>query len=610
MKQCPVKEQMGGINVNLGSVKTSIGKAAGAIGRLGRRAGRFAKKHKLLTAVLVLFLIAIVAFGVMRVRRNRKPQMEMNTVVETATIEKMDLSNSISVTGTIASAESKTGTTSLNNLTVTAVYVEVGDEVQEGDIICTFDASDIEEALATAKNNYRVNQQLDALNDYTTQYTDTIADAEDALQDARDTRDAYKSAYQNAVSAEESAKSTASSKASAAEAAKKEYESAKTALQEAAQAYENSDQGSKIVVNDIDAYIKNLSENSEEGSAYNTLKTELNAYNTAKSKYESAQSASEAAQSAYEKAKTATSQAESAYEQAQEERERAQDTYESTVEQAEDTYEKAKLNDQLITDDNEKNQIEEYEEQLSDCTVYAAMSGTITALNVEEGETFNGGSIYEIQDMSYFIVEASVDEYDIVDIAKGMTAYVKTDATGDEELEAEVTYVAPTGTSGMTMGSASGTASYQIQITISDPQTRLRAGMTAQASIALEESKDALAVPYDCVQTNPDGQSVIYVDDNGERKEIQVETGIETSYYTEVISDELEEGMTVYLSTQMINSSKTEQSDQDQEDGALDSLLNMGGGSAPSGGGGNMGGGGGGAPSGGGGNMGGGPGGF
>jgi hypothetical protein len=229
---------------------------------------------------------------------------------------------------------------------------------------------------------------------------------------------------------------------------------------------------------------------------------------------------------------------------------------------------------------------------------------------VEEGETFNGGSIYEIQDMSYFIVEASVDEYDIVDIAKGMTAYVKTDATGDEELEAEVTYVAPTGTSGMTMGSASGTASYQIQITISDPQTRLRAGMTAQASIALEESKDALAVPYDCVQTNPDGQSVIYVDDNGERKEIQVETGIETSYYTEVISDELEEGMTVYLSTQMINSSKTEQSDQDQEDGALDSLLNMGGGSAPSGGGGNMGGGGGGAPSGGGGNMGGGPGGF
>jgi RND family efflux transporter MFP subunit len=610
MKQCPVKEQMGGTNVNLGSVKTSIGKVAGAIGRLGRRAGRFAKKHKLLTAVLVLFLIAIVAFGVMRVRRNRKPQMEMNTVVETATIEKMDLSNSISVTGTIASAESKTGTTSLNNLTVTAVYVEVGDEVQEGDIICTFDASDIEEALATAKNNYRVNQQLDALNDYTTQYTDTIADAEDALQDARDTRDAYKSAYQNAVSAEESAKSTASSKASAAEAAKKEYESAKTALQEAAQAYENSDQGSKIVVNDIDAYIKNLSENSEEGSAYNTLKTELNAYNTAKSKYESAQSASEAAQSAYEKAKTATSQAESAYEQAQEERERAQDTYESTVEQAEDTYEKAKLNDQLITDDNEKNQIEEYEEQLSDCTVYAAMSGTITALNVEEGETFNGGSIYEIQDMSYFIVEASVDEYDIVDIAKGMTAYVKTDATGDEELEAEVTYVAPTGTSGMTMGSASGTASYQIQITISDPQTRLRAGMTAQASIALEESKDALAVPYDCVQTNPDGQSVIYVDDNGERKEIQVETGIETSYYTEVISDELEEGMTVYLSTQMINSSKTEQSDQDQEDGALDSLLNMGGGSAPSGGGGNMGGGGGGAPSGGGGNMGGGPGGF
>ena len=80
-------------------------------------------------------------------------------------------------------------------------------------------------------------------------------------------------------------------------------------------------------------------------------------------------------------------------------------------------------------------------------------------------------------------------------------------------------------------------------------------GMTASVSIALEERRDTLAVPYDCVQTNASGDSVIYVDDNGQRKEVVVETGIETDYYIEVSSDEISEGMTVYLSTPLLESS-------------------------------------------------------
>lgn len=238
-----------------------------------------------------------------------------------------------------------------------------------------------------------------------------------------------------------------------------------------------------------------------------------------------------------------------------------------------------------MTEDDTRNQVEDYEEQLADCTVYASMSGTITALNVEEDNVFAGGTIYEIQDVHNFIVDASVDEYDIVNLEEGQTAYVKTDSLGDEELEGEVTYVAPTGTTGQTMGSSSGTASYEIQITLKESQDKQRAGMTASVSIALEESKDALAVPYDCVQTNADGDSVIYVEDQGEKKEIKVTTGIETDYYTEVISDELSEGMTVYLSTPLQQS--TGQSGSESENSQNGLSFDFGGGA----GGGNMGGG-------------------
>ena len=182
-------------------LKRKAGKAAGRI-------GRFAKKHKILTILIVLILIAAIAASVILRGLGRRPQFEETITVETAAIERMDLSNSIGVTGTLATAEGRTGTTTLENIKVTEVYVEVGDEVQEGDIICTFDSSDIESALADAENNYAVNQQLDALENYETEYADTIEEAEDSLQDARDTRDAYKNVYENAAAEEEDALNT------------------------------------------------------------------------------------------------------------------------------------------------------------------------------------------------------------------------------------------------------------------------------------------------------------------------------------------------------------------------------------------------------------------
>lgn len=555
-----------------------------AVGRgikgAGRRIGRFAKKHKILTVLIVLILIAaIVALAVWQ-SRSRRPQMQQTMTVETDTVERMDLTNSIGVTGTLATAEGKSGTMTLENIEVTAVYVEVGDEVQEGDIICTFDSSDIESALADAQNNYAVNQQIDALDNYETQYTETVEEAEESLQDARDTRDAYRNAYEDAVEAEEAALSALNEVQSQydTEALKSAYDNAAAALTDAleeAMAAESSDtgadsstgseeqgesgnsassEGSQII--DLEGYLNSLTTIPESCS------DEKEAYDSAKSAYETAEKAISDAQTAYEQAQANSSSAYSAYEQAQSQKESVQ-------------------------------------EQLEDCTVYASMTGTITALNVEEGGVFTGGTIYEIQDVHNFIVEATVDEYDVVDIEEGQTAYIVTDSLGDEELEGEVTYVSPVGTSGQTMGSASGTASYEIQITINEPQDKLRSGMTASVSIALEESRDTLAVPYDCVQTNEAGESVIYVDDNGERKEVVVETGIETDYYIEVSSDEISEGMTVYLSTPLVQSGTgagTEGGTEEEGTGLFEAGGDMGG-RMPSGGGGGMGG----APSGGGG---------
>ena len=167
--------------------------------------------------------------------------------------------------------------------------------------------------------------------------------------------------------------------------------------------------------------------------------------------------------------------------------------------------------------------------------------------HVEEGDTYDGSTMFTVQDMSQFVVDATVDEYDIADIQKDMEAVVKTDATGDEELTGTVTYVAQTpestDSSQRSTGSSS-SANYKIQITLSDTNDRLRVGMTAKTSIVLTSAKDALTLPYDCVETDADGSYYVTLEDG---TKLTVEKGVESDYYVQVISDEISEGTKVQI---------------------------------------------------------------
>lgn len=262
----------------------------------GRKIGGFVKKHKLLTILLILVLIAAIVAGVIWRGKSKKPQMQAMTI-ETARIEKMDLTNSVSVTGTLATANGKTASTTLKDIKVTKVYVEVGDEVQEGDIICTFDSSDIEDALADAKNNYAVNRQLDALDNYETQYQDTVSDAEDSLQDAKDTRDAYKNAYANAQEAEQEALDKLNSVKAQydTDSLKNAYDQAASALKSAIEAVDST-----VTITDLESYLSSVN-----GSLPESCSSAYSAYQNAKAAYGEAQKAVSEAQSAYEQTQAA-----------------------------------------------------------------------------------------------------------------------------------------------------------------------------------------------------------------------------------------------------------------------------------------------------------------
>lgn len=113
-------------------------------------------------------------------------------------------------------------------------------------------------------------------------------------------------------------------------------------------------------------------------------------------------------------------------------------------------------------------------------------------------------------------------------------------------------------TTGTGMSStASSSGGYEIKIDVKTEDERLRMGLTAKCSIILEEVRDVYAVPYDAIQENSEGSTVVCVSEKTEKgyssKEILVEKGMESDYYVEISGDELRDGLQILIPTDEVS---------------------------------------------------------
>lgn len=233
---------------------------------------------------------------------------------------------------------------------------------------------------------------------------------------------------------------------------------------------------------------------------------------------------------------------EAAHEKLVEAYEEAVKAKESGIKSAQNNYTTSTIR---LSTTNEKNQVELYEDQLAEGIVKAPINGIVTALNLDEGDSYLQGSpIITIQDCSSFEVAAYIGEYDISDIAKGQRVLIKTDATGDVELEGTVVFVSPTAATSLT----SGDVTYLVRISVDTPNDRLRLDMSASLSIIIEQHENALTVPYNAVQEDELGDTYVEVmEEDGTTTKVPVTVVLESNYYTEIKSDALTEGQKVRI---------------------------------------------------------------
>lgn len=518
------------------------------------------KKKKVWLIVLVIAAIVIVLIG--SAVKNMTSQIETaaNTV-EVEPVEKRDLSDSVSLKGTIA-GQSKTNVMSLAAAEITAVNVQVGDIVKEGDPLVTLDQNDIEKQIAELKTNINnanaiaandAVQKQESLNQAKQDQATTLAKATDSVNKAQASYDELVKKRDDCQTKLNNKKNEVSSAENAQNNAKKEVEEAQSAVyaaQDALSSYQSSNQNTSqpapggTASSTVDTKLAELQQNVE--NANRNYSAKQSAYSEAASKYTSVKAEADSLQAELDAYPGQLKSAEEAVNTAKSSYSDAETSTNRSVSTAQNTVDMQKY--QTSTTRDLKDQLEQLQKQLADCTLSAPIGGVVTAVNVSVGDKNTAGTtMITIEDTSSLKVIVNVEEADILKIQEGMPATVSTDATGDEEIKGTVTRVVrvknqSTNTNGTDTNTSSG---YSAEITIDN--TELLVGMSAKAKIVIKDRGTQLAVPYDLIRQDDNGDSYVLVAEANEdgtatavRKNIKV--GEEVDYYTEVTGGDLKEG--------------------------------------------------------------------
>ena len=195
--------------------------------------------------------------------------------------------------------------------------------------------------------------------------------------------------------------------------------------------------------------------------------------------------------------------------------------------------------------------LKQLEEQLSYTTIVAPMDGVILSRDVEIGDAVSSilvlGStatlIMTEGDINQVYVQGKVDEADIAHVYMNQPARIKVESFRDRVFNGKVTKIAPLGVE------KDNVTTFEVRVSIDNPGGELKANMTANAEILIDEHKGVLEVPENAVIYDGQKNASVEVPDkskkDGKRK-LPVKVGLSNGSVTEIVSG-LKEGDQVVL---------------------------------------------------------------
>jgi HlyD family secretion protein len=190
-------------------------------------------------------------------------------------------------------------------------------------------------------------------------------------------------------------------------------------------------------------------------------------------------------------------------------------------------------------------------EDVANATIRAPIRGTVLSRDVEIGSPvssiLNLGAIatlvMTLGDIEQVFVRGKVDEADIGHVRLGQPARIRVETFKDKVFNGKVTQISPMGVE------KDNVTNFEVRVSIDNPGKELKANMTANAEIVLEEHLDALIVPEAAVTYDAQKNAFVEVAAPGTktgRKKIAVKLGVGNGTKIQIL-DGLKQGDKVIL---------------------------------------------------------------
>ncbi len=195
--------------------------------------------------------------------------------------------------------------------------------------------------------------------------------------------------------------------------------------------------------------------------------------------------------------------------------------------------------------------VERAEEELANATIRAPIRATVLTRDVEIGSPVssilnmgaNATLVLTLGDIEKVFVRGKVDEADIGRVRFAQRARITTETFRERLFEGRVTQISPIGVE------RDNVTTFEVEVAIDNPGKELKANMTANAEIILEEFADSLLVPEAAVVYDAQKNAFVEVVDAGERtgrRRVPVKPGVGNGTRMQIISG-VKEGDKVVL---------------------------------------------------------------
>lgn len=180
-------------------------------------------------------------------------------------------------------------------------------------------------------------------------------------------------------------------------------------------------------------------------------------------------------------------------------------------------------------------------EQLGYTTITSPIAGKVLSRPVEIGDAVSSilvmGSaatlVMTLGDTSEVYVKGKVDESDIGKVYLGQPARIKVESFKDKIFTGKVTKISPMG------AEKDNVTTFEVRVSINNPGGELKAAMTANAEIILEEHHNVMQVPEGAMLYDKDKKAFVEIPDPGAKdgkRKIPVQAGISNGAKTEILS--------------------------------------------------------------------------